>query len=375
MKSRIIPTIRSSGIYSQQAHRALPEKAPYEREISQGGFYGAATHMHHQHKPTGWKKWQGPLGPQAFDFLLTSACDNPLQSPLLLSNKDCQISFWKSEFSMKFLVSNVDGDVLLFVHKGQGELFCDYGHITVEAGDYILIPRSTYWRFEQSSELQILIIESTESHFFLPDKGLLGRHAIFDPAVLQQAEIDEVFLRQQGENPWQVFIKKDAQQSCLSYDYNPLDALGWHGDVCVLKLSWKDINPVVSHSYHMPPSVHTTFESEFFVVCTFVPRPIETAEDALKVPFFHNNNDFDELIFYHQGDFFSRDNISPGTLSFHPRGFTHGPHPKAFAIGKEAKRTFTDEVAVMIDTQKNMTVMPAAEMIAIQGYEYSWREG
>ena len=118
-----------------------------------------------------------------------------------------------------------------------------------------------------------------------------------------------------------------------------------------MRINWRDIRPVMSHRYHVPPSVHSTFVADRFVVCTFVPRPIESDPGALKVPFFHSNDDFDEVIFYHQGEFFSRDNIHPGMMTLHPCGFTHGPHPKAFAAGAKAAKTMTDEVAVMIDAR------------------------
>ena len=142
-----------------------------------------------------------------------------------------------------------------------------------------------------------------------------------------------------------------TQISTITYPFNPLDAVGWKGNLAPVKLNWRDIRPVMSHRYHMPPSVHSTFVADRFVVCTFVPRPIESDPGALKVPFFHSNDDFDEVIFYHAGDFFSRDNIKPGMVTFHPSGFTHGPHPKAFAAGAKAAKTMTDEVAVMIDAR------------------------
>jgi homogentisate 1,2-dioxygenase len=117
----------------------------------------------------------------------------------------------------------------------------------------------------------------------------------------------------------------------------------------------------MSHRYHIPPSVHSTFVADRFVVCTFVPRPIESDPGALKVPFFHSNDDYDEVIFYHQGEFFSRDNIRPGMVTFHPNGFTHGPHPKAFAAGAKAAKTMTDEVAVMIDARDPLDMSTAAQ--------------
>ena len=129
----------------------------------------------------------------------------------------------------------------------------------------------------------------------------------------------------------------------------------------------------MSHRYHLPPSAHTTFLTSRFIVCTFVPRPFETDPDALKVPFFHNNDDFDEVIFYHAGEFFSRDNIHPGMITMHPCGFTHGPHPKALQNAFEQKATGTNEVAVMIDTRDALDVDDAAAGIEWKGYVDSWK--
>jgi homogentisate 1,2-dioxygenase len=129
----------------------------------------------------------------------------------------------------------------------------------------------------------------------------------------------------------------------------------------------------MSHRYHLPPSAHTTFLSQRFVVCTFCPRPLEFDAQALKVPFYHNNDDFDEFIFYHRGHFFSRDNIHPGMVSLHPCGFTHGPHPGAFATGAKAERKETDEVAVMIDTRDPLDISPELDAVEWQDYIHSWK--
>ena len=119
------------------------------------------------------------------------------------------------------------------------------------------------------------------------------------------------------------------------YPFNPLDVVGWKGDLTVWKINMRDIRPVMSHRAHLPPSAHTTFVTEGAVVCSFLPRPLEQDEDAMRVPFFHRNTDYDEFIFYHDGDFFSRDNIKAGMATLHPRGIHHGPHPKALANQKQ----------------------------------------
>jgi homogentisate 1,2-dioxygenase len=173
--------------------------------------------------------------------------------------------------------------------------------------------------------------------------------------------------------PWSVDIKRRHHISTVTYPFNPLDAVGWHGDLAPVRLGVRDIRPLMSHRYHLPPSAHSTFIAGRFVVCTFVPRPFESDPGAIKVPFFHNNDDFDEAIFYHAGDFFSRDDIRPGMVTFHPSGFTHGPHPKALAHARTPVRPATDEVAVMIDARDALDVGALPEGVEREDYVDSWK--
>ena len=159
----------------------------------------------------------------------------------------------------------------------------------------------------------------------------------------------------------------------MTFPHNPLDAIGWHGNVSVLRINWRDLRPITSHNYHLPPSAHTTFVANGFVVCTFVPRPLESDPEALNLPFFHNNDDFDEVLFYHDGNFISRDGIDKGMMTFHPSGFTHGPHPGAFSTANTKPRTKTNEVAVMIDTRQGLDVHHALETIENANYVNSWK--
>jgi homogentisate 1,2-dioxygenase len=274
---------------------------------------------------------------------------------------------------MDYLVRNADGDDLLFIHEGSAELYCDYGHLTLRDGDYVVIPRSTMWRLVPNEPLFVLMIEATNDSYQLPEKGLVGNHAIFDAAMLDTPKIDEAFKAQYSESETKVQIKRHNKVSTVTFPFNPLDAIGWHGDLSVMRINWRDIRPLMSHRYHLPPSAHTTFVAQRFVVCTFVPRPIESDPGALKVPFYHNNDDYDEVLFYHAGDFFSRDNIERGMVTFHPAGFTHGPHPKAFQAGREYRKKFTDEVAVMLDTRDALEVGPAAETTENPDYVNSWK--
>ena len=364
---------RVEGEASRQAHADLPRNT-YEREIGREGFFGPATHLYHRHPPTGWTSFDGPLRPRAFDAVKAVEECGPLPTaPVLLSNRNVSLRIWACDRAMKALSRNSDGDELLFIHQGEGDLFCDFGHLAYREGDYIVIPRGTMWRLEPKTRTVTLLIEATDSSYKLPDRGLLGPHAQFDPAVLDTPKLDEAFVAQTDEREWKLLVKRRGQFTTITYPFNPLDAVGWKGNLSVVRLNWRDIRPVMSHRYHVPPSVHSTFVGDKFVVCTFVPRPIESDPGALKVPFFHSNDDFDEVIFYHQGEFFSRDNIHPGMVTFHPCGFTHGPHPKAFAAGARAAKTMTDEVAVMIDSRAPLEMSEAAQAVEDKGYADSWK--
>lgn len=367
------------GVTSRQAHTDLPEGS-YERELGRDGFFGPSSHIYHRHPPTSWEHISGPLKPQAFDTTQlpeTSEQNSPWNAWPLFHNRDTQVRFWKPHQPMSHLVRNADGDELLFIHQGEGAFFCDYGHFYYRDGDYIMIPRGTLWRIEPDPEVKqdsiLLMIEATHDAYGYPEKGIVGQHAVYDPGVLETPKLDDAFLQQQSESPWEIVIKRHNQMTRMHYPYNPLDAMGWQGDLSVLKLNWRDIRPIMSHRYHLPPSAHTTFAAQQFVVCTFCPRPLESDPGALRVPFYHSNDDYDELIFYHYGEFFSRDNIYPGMFTLHPSGFPHGPHPKAFAAGKEMRYGHTEEVAVMLDCRYPLSISDQAQGIEWEPYWESWK--
>lgn len=374
MSRKWISFSRVEGEASRQAHCDFPE-GTYEREMGREGFFGPASHFHHKHPHTGWTSFDGPLRPRAFDTNNLSEHTNcPWSASALLSNAHVRLRYWRCPANMEQLARNADGDELLFIHSGSGELFCDYGHLPFVAGDYIVLPRSTMWRIECTAPVEMLLIEATNGAYQLPDKGLVGPHAIFDQAMLDVPSINERFLAQQDESEWQVRVKRGNELTTITYPFNPLDAIGWHGDLAPVRINVKDIRPLMSHRYHLPPSAHTTFVANRFVVCTFVPRPFEQDPGALKVPFYHNNDDYDEVIFYHAGEFFSRDNIHPGMITFHPCGFTHGPHPKAMLNAFKPAAEGTNEVAVMLDTRDALNIDEPASSVEWEGYVDSWKE-
>ena len=362
------------GRASRQAHADLPE-GTVEREMSKEGFFGPSAHFYHPRPPTGWTQWDGPLKPRAFDLAKLGAHGaSPWHAHDVLHNAHVRLRWWVCKASMAHLARNADGDELLFVHAGAADLFCDHGHLTLATGDYVVLPRGTMWRIECAAAVTMLLIEATNGSYQLPDKGLVGEHAIFDPAMLDIPAIDDAFKTQAAKpGEWHVKIKRRNEISTVVYPFNPLDAVGWHGNLHPVRINVKDIRPLMSHRFHVPPSAHTTFVANRFVVCTFAPRPFESDPGAIKVPFFHNNDDYDEVLFYHAGDFFSRDNIHPGMVTLHPCGFTHGPHPKALKKMLKQDKPATDEYAVMIDARDALEVDAPATSVENADYHMSWK--
>ncbi len=287
-----------------------------------------------------------------------------------LGNNDVQLSVSRRSKPMPFYFRNSDGDELYFVHRGEGTIETDFGPLAYEKGDYIVLPRSVTYRVVPNVEDNFFLIIQSKAEFDQPDRGLLGQHALYDAAALTVPDPAPGAAEENEEGEWEVRIRCEGEISKVFYPFNPLDVVGWKGDLTTWKINLRDIRPVMSHRAHLPPSAHTTFVTQGAVVCSFLPRPLEQDADALKVPFFHRNTDYDEFLFYHDGDFFSKDNIEPGFATLHPRGIHHGPHPKALA--NQGKKTHTDEYAVMLDGLNPIHVLPAGEQVEWEDYWASW---
>ena len=359
------------GSFAAQAHVGLPE-GTYEEEHGRKGFYGKSAHLYHAHPPTDWIRFEGKLRPHCLDLnqLAPTDKDDPNGAPIaFLGNHDVKLYVSRRSRPMPFYYRNADGDELLFVHRGEGTIETDFGPLRFEAGDYIVIPRAVTYRLAPQTEDNFFLIVQSQGEFEQPEKGLIGQTSLYDPGVIVTPEPKPgSFAGKNGE--WEVRIKCEEEYSKIFYPFNPIDVVGWKGDLTVWKINLRDIRPVMSHRVHLPPSAHSTFVTPGAVVCSFVPRPLEQDAAALRVPFFHRNTDYDEFIFYHDGDFFSRDNIKAGMCTLHPRGIHHGPHPKALA--NQTKKTQTDEYAVMLDGLNPIHVLPAGEQVEWKEYWASW---
>ena len=357
----------------RQAHKGIPE-GHYEEEQGLKGFFGPVSHLVKKKPSTRWTQIDGPLKPRMFDCVELKASSGWQRT---LFNEDVTIYFQDLEVDEKQLQSairNGDGDTLYFCHAGKGRIYSEYGLLTYSKGEYVCVPKGLTHSFVAEEPSRILIIENKTSHYEEPDRGVAGRNAIYDTQTIGRPDLDTMNAQIEGnESKWfkQVRVKRQDQWTTFTYEECYYDVVGWKGDLFPYTLHMDNIMPLMSHRAYLPPSAHTNFVARGFVVCSFLPRPLESDSDALKVPFYHQNIDYDEVLFYHDGDFFSRDNLHPGMMSLHPAGFPHGPHPKAVkGIGT---KTHTEEYAVMVDTLKPLQVDESLDDVELSDYWKSWQ--
>lgn len=363
------------GITAKHAHVGIPDGTT-EEEFARGGFFGKYAHLYRTQPLVNWDHIEGPLKPRSYRL-----SEGPKVSVLrqglnaALENSDVKIGFFNLHAKESEIIRNADADTLLFVHDGEGELETDFGKMKYRKGDYLLIPRGCMFQLKQNTEMvRSLFVESTQE-FNFPDKGILGQHALIDPSVIETPTprtIQEIKASEKERKS--VFIKRLGQWTEVQYPFNPFNAVGWKGTLTVLKVNVDDIRPISCDRYHLPPTAHVTFMNSAAVICSFLPRPLENGDEkAMKVPFYHLNIDYDEVLFYHDGDFFSRTGITPGMMTFHPQGIEHGPQPGAVSRTQNAQRT--NEIAVMIDTVRPLMPTQDAKALENEAYFLSWKEG
>lgn len=359
------------GRVTRQAHVGLPP-GTVEEELGRKGFFGRVTHLYRERPPLGWTRIEGDLRPEA---IAAAEAKGPGDDAFgaavpLLCNEDCAVGFSRFTKTSDYWLRDADGDRVLFVHAGRGHLDCELGRLEYRTGDYLVVPRGIAHRLVPADVTSVLCLESRQE-VRLPDRGLLGKHALFDPDVV---DVPDPELRDEpapASGEWEVRVRRRGAITRVFYDFDPIATEGWRGDLAVWRLNVADIRPILSERYHLPPSAHATFVTDALVVCTFLPRGLETGDpEALRVPFYHSNIDYDEVIFYHAGEFFSRAGIEPGMLTFHPQGIHHGPQPSAVAAAKDKART--EEIAVMIDTLRPLEMTEAARTLRMPDYWKSW---
>lgn len=293
---------------------------------------------------------------------------------VILFNADCHISLAAPEQSMQdYFYKNADADELLFVHEGSGTLHTAYGDLLFYEGDYISIPRGTIYRLTFTDTRNRLLVTESFSPIRFPKRYLSAYGQLLEHAPYCERDIHgpKELMTHDEKGDFLIKVKKQGWLYHLHYATHPFDVAGWDGCCYPFTFSIHDFEPITGR-VHQPPPVHQTFEARNFVVCSFVPRLFDYHPQAVPAPYNHSNIDSDELLYYVDGDFMSRKNVTKGMITLHPAGIPHGPHPGAVEKSIGAKET--KELAVMIDTFHPLQLTQAALEIENAGYTMSWKD-
>ncbi len=365
-----------------------PDGSMYAEQLfSTEGFSGDSSLLYHHHPPTAIIRTEEPvdvmpviaeekmLKHRSFDgFAVTPAADFLDSRKAMLVNKDCTIVLAAPQTSLRdYFFKNADADELIFIHEGNGSLQTLYGSLEFGYGDYLVIPRGTIYQINFATDTNRLLIVESFSPIRFPKKycsknGQFLEHSpycerdIRPPRNLQTIDQKGDFLIQ---------TKKNGRLYGIHYGHHPFDVVGWDGCCYPFAFSIHDFEPITGR-VHQPPPVHQTFEGNNYVVCSFVPRLFDYHPLAVPAPYNHSNIDSDEMIYYVDGDFMSRKNVTRGMITLHPGGIPHGPHPGAVAKSIGAKET--RELAVMVDTFHPLQLTREALGIENPGYTMSWAE-
>jgi homogentisate 1,2-dioxygenase len=349
------------------------------------GFDGMSSLLYHNHPPTMVKevldsidmapeiaieKNMKAINLQGFDVQPT---DDYLDSRTpVLTNNDCTISLAAPRKSTTtYFYKNADCDEMIFIHKGSGQLKTLLGIIDFEYGDYLIVPRGMIYQLHFNDEDNRLFIVESSSPLYTPKRyrNWFGQHLEHSPFCERDFRAPNRLETHEELGDFLVKVKKENMLHQYIYATHPFDVVGWDGYNFPYAFSIHNFEPITGR-VHLPPPIHQTFESAGFVVCSFVPRLYDYHPQAIPAPYNHSNIDSDEVLYYVDGDFMSRNNIEKGAITLHPAGIPHGPHPGAYerSIGQKE----THELAVMVDTFAPLKVTRQALDIMNGDYYKSW---
>ena len=357
----------------------------YEQLFGTEGFSGMSSLLYHVNRPT-----QVKASGKIVDLSPKIADDKNLKSRLLkgfeipktddyltsrmtiLVNNDCYISLAAPKTSLRnYFYKNADADEVLFIHKGSGTLRTMMGNIKFSYGDYLVIPRGIIYQIDFDSEDNRLFVVESFSPIYTPNRyrnkfGQLLEHSPFCERDIRTPKNLECY---DEKGDFLIKIKKEDVLHQFTYATHPFNVAGWDGYNFPYAFSIHDFEPITGR-VHMPPPIHQTFQTSAFVICSFCPRLYDYHPQAIPAPYHHSNIDSDEVLYYVDGDFMSRNEIEQGHITLHPAGIPHGPHPGAMerSIGQKE----TQELAVMVDTFKPLKITQQALDIENPDYFKSW---
>ena len=357
----------------------------YEELFGTIGFEGMSSLMYHTQRPTQVKKIINSydVSPKIAvsknmkslklnGFKVTPKSDYLESRSCILINQDCQISLAAPNKSLtSYFYKNTDSDEVIFIHKGTGKLRTLLGNIKFKYGDYLVIPRGVIYQIEFDNVDNRLFIVESKSPIYTPKRYRNWFGQLVEGAPYSERDFHPPSELETYKDSGEFLIKVKKQDTIHEYIYaaHPFSVVGWDGYNYPYKFSIHDFEPITG-MIHQPPPVHQTFESSKFVICSFVPRLYDYHPNSVPAPYNHSNIDSDEVLYYVDGDFMSRNNISKGSITLPPAGIPHGPHPGTMekSIGKKE----TKELAVMVDTFSPLMVTEEALKISNGSYYKSW---
>ena len=359
----------------------------YEQLFGTIGFDGMSTNSYHEQRPTQVKsigdrysiapKVAKPNNIQSYrlrGFEVPPKNDFLESRTIVLTNNDCNIILAAPKESLtSYYYKNSDADELIFIHKGSGKLRTMFGNLDFKYGDYLIIPRGIIYQIQFNDNDNRLFILESYNPIYTPKKyrNWFGQMLEHSPYCERDIRRPKDLITKDEKGDFLMMIKKEGIMHHVVYGSHPFDVVGWDGYNYPYAFSIHDFEPITGR-IHQPPPVHQTFETDAFVICSFCPRLYDYHPDSIPAPYNHSNIDSDEVLYYVDGDFMSRNHVEKGYISLHPAGIPHGPHPGAMerSIGQKE----TQELAVMVDTFKPLQLTKAAMNLDDGKYYKSWIE-
>jgi len=357
----------------------------YEELFGTIGFDGMSSLLYHLHRPTMVKdiKEGYSVAPEiAVAKNLKSYMLNGFQAPKVADHLESRISIMinndlnillsaPTNLEEDYFYKNTDGDEVIFVHKGTGTLRTFVGNIKFKEGDYLVIPRGMIYTMRFDTPNNRLFIVESYTPVYTPKsyRNHFGQMLEHSPFCERDMRAPDELETHDELGDFVIKIKKEQMIHEYTYAAHPFDVVGWDGYFYPYAFSIHDFEPITGR-LHLPPPIHQTFETPTFVTCAFVPRLYDYHPESIPAPYHHSNIDSDEVLYYVDGDFMSRNNIEMGQITLHPMGIPHGPQPGAIerSIGKKE----TKEYAVMVDTFKPLKLTKQAMAIEDADYYKSW---
>ncbi|MBY8963814.1 homogentisate 1,2-dioxygenase [Flavobacterium sp. D11R37] len=385
-----MPIYHKLGEFPQKRHvqfRKPDGGLYYEQLFGTEGFHGHSSLLYQVHRPTQVKEIL-----KSYSVEPEIAIDKNIKSLLLkgfelkpeddfldsrktmLVNRDCAIGLAAPRKSLRtYFYKNADADEMLFIHKGTGTLRTFMGNIPFEYGDYLIIPRGMIYQIDFDTEDNRIFYVESVAPLYTPKryKNSSGQLLEHSPFCERDFKLPQELETYDEKGDFVIKIKKEGMLHEVVYATHPFDVIGWDGYNYPYSFSIHNFEPITGR-VHQPPPVHQTFETPAFVVCSFCPRLYDYHPLSIPAPYNHSNIDSDEVLYYVDGDFMSRNNIEQGHITLHPKGIPHGPAPGA--TERSIGQTVTQELAVMVDTFRPLMVTKEAMGLDDGQYYKSWVE-